>query len=130
MRENGETKEAEVAHALTVALKENAEFYRAAAANATEHDLREALRALAEQRAAFVEELAATPAGAANGQLPAIGESAVGGMKRGAMTIKVGLALQPARMDTIVVESSADMERRLADAYRRALRTPELASLR
>lgn len=107
---------------LVAALNENAEFYRTAAANAVQPDLREALRALAEQRAIFARELGVTPGGD-DGMILEPGESAGGGLKRGAMTITAGMALQPARMETIVVEGAADMEARLADAYRRALGT-------
>lgn len=117
MQQSQEWEEAPKAvRTLAAALNESAEFYRAAAANATQPELREALRTLAEQRALFAAELGAMPGAA----LPAGGESAAGGLKRGAMTITAGMALQPARMDTIVVEGAADMEDRLADAYRRA----------
>ncbi len=119
MKENG-TKLDERLESLVVELLETEKLYLRAAENALDDDLRRLFEARAAQRKEFVETIR-QKSWAIEEDEDVDGEGPFDVLKRGSLTIRATMALEPKKTDMVLIDETREADRALLEQYRKVL---------
>lgn len=106
-------------------LKESVDFYRTAAKNAINPQLKQLFEARMRQRQEFIEDLNAYTWVDVESKVEEH-EGVLESVRRGMMTVKAAMTIERDKTDQVVLEESQEEESRLLDAYREVLQEEAL----